>query len=133
MTLTATPTLIVGGVSAPALQTNLDQTTVVTGQIEMTLSASPSGSQPPATVITYTISFQNVGAASVSSLLITDGIPVNTTYVAGSMRLNAAVLTDVADADAGVLISGTKGSVQFTIGTVASGANGTVSFQVTID
>ena len=133
MTLTATPTEIVGGVSAPALQANIDQTTVVTGQIEMTLSASTSGSQPPGTEITYTISFQNVGAASVSSLLITDGIPVNTTYVAGSMRLNAAVLTDVADADAGVLISGTKGSVQFTIGTVASGANGTVSFQVTID
>ena len=100
----------------------------------MTLAASPSGSQLPGTTITYTISFQNVGAASVSSLLITDGIPVNTTYVAGSMRQNVTtVLTDAADADAGVLISGTKGSVQFNIGTVASGANGTVSFQVTID
>jgi len=134
MTLTATPTGVVGSVAAPLAQSNIDQTTVVTGQIEMTLSASPSGSQPPTTVITYTISFQNVGAASVSSLLVTDGIPVNTTYIAGSMRFNVStVLTDAADTDAGVLISGTKGSVQFNIGTVASGANGTVSFQVTID
>jgi uncharacterized repeat protein (TIGR01451 family) len=134
MTFTATPTGTVNTVGASAAQSNIDQTTVVTGQIEMTLAASPSGSQLPTTVITYTISFQNVGAASVSSLLITDGIPVNTTYVAGSMRLNVStVLTDGADVDAGTLISGTKGSVQFNIGTVASGANGTASFQVTID
>ncbi|MEK7285955.1 MAG: hypothetical protein AAB035_01470 [Nitrospirota bacterium] len=134
MTLTATPTGTVNTVGTSPAQSNSDQTTVVTGQIEMTLSALPAGSQPPGTTVTYTISYQNVGAASVSSLLVTDAIPVNTTFVIGSMRLNGTtILTDGADADIGTLMSGTKGSVQFNIGTVASGANGTVSFNVIID
>jgi uncharacterized repeat protein (TIGR01451 family) len=134
MTFTATPTGTVNTVGPSAAKSNIDQTTVVTGQVEMTLTSSPSGSQPPTTVITYTISFQNVGAAAVSSLLITDAIPVNTTYVAPSMRLNGgAILTDGPDGDVGMLTGGLKSSVQFNIGTVASGANGTVSFQVTID
>ncbi len=135
MTLTATPTGTVDSppVGASAAQSNIDQTTVVTGQIEMTLAASPSGSRPPGTEITYTISFQNVGAAEVSSLVITDGIPVNTTYVAGSMLINGGGVTDAADGDNGVLNSGNKGSVRFTIPVVASGASGTASFRVTID
>jgi len=133
MTLTATPTGTVGGVVAPAAQINIDQTTVVTGQIELTLSASPFGSQPPTTVITYTISYQNIGAASVTTLRITDGIPVNTTYVAGSLVVNGVIKTDLSDADEGVLIGGTKGSVQFDIGNVLAGVIGAVSFRVTID
>jgi uncharacterized repeat protein (TIGR01451 family) len=133
MTLTATPTGTVGGVAAPSAKSNTDVTTTVTGQIELTLAASPSGTQPPATVVTYTVTYLNVGAAAVSSLVVTDAIPVNTTYVGGSLRLGSTVLSDAADADAGTLISGTKGSVQFSIGTIASGATGTVSFQVTID
>jgi uncharacterized repeat protein (TIGR01451 family) len=133
MTLTATPTGSAGGIGPSAAQSNIDQTTVVTGQIELTLAASPSGSQPPATQITYTITYQNVGAAAVSSLVVTDAIPVNTTYVAGSIVLNGTGLTDASDADAGTLIGGTKGSVQVSIGTVASGVTGTVTFKVVID
>ncbi len=145
MTLTATPTGTVGTVGAPPLKTNTDQTTAVTGQIALSLAASPTGNQPPGQTITYTITYQNVGAAAVMLLVITDAIPVNTTYVANSMQWDsdgpagataAVSLTDAVDSptpDAGKLIGGNKGSVQFSIGTVASGVTGTVSFQVKID
>jgi uncharacterized repeat protein (TIGR01451 family) len=133
MTLTATPTGSIGGVGPSGAISNIDQTTVVTGQIELTLAATPTGSQPPTTQITYTITYQNVGAAAVTSLVVTDAIPVNTTYFGGSILLNGVSLTDAADTDAGELVSGAKGSVRVTIASVAAGVTGTVSFKVTID
>ncbi|MEK7747511.1 MAG: hypothetical protein AAB300_00320 [Nitrospirota bacterium] len=138
MTLTATPT------SSAAPQSNIDETTVVTGQIELTLTTDPpiTTTQAPGTIITYKITYQNVGAAEVGSLVITDAIPVNTTYhvpagsVAGfgSMKFNGGpVLTDADDTDKGTLMGTSKSSVRFNVGTVLSGATGNVSFQVTID
>ena len=40
-------------------------------------------------------------AAAAASVTLTDSIPANTTYVAGSMKLGATSLTDAADADGG--------------------------------
>ena len=56
--------------------------------------------------------------------------PADTTYVAGSLKLDGATLTDAADADAGR--SGTSG-ISVDLGTVSGGSSRTVTFQVTID
>jgi hypothetical protein len=67
-------------------------------------------------------------------VLFTDAIPSNTTYVAGTLRLNAAVLTDAADADAGQFVAAPSAQVRVTLGdmTQASGVQ-TIDFAVTIN
>jgi uncharacterized repeat protein (TIGR01451 family) len=45
----------------------------------------PSGSQPPATDLAYTVIFTNSGSAAAQSLVITDPIPANTDFKVGSV------------------------------------------------
>jgi uncharacterized repeat protein (TIGR01451 family) len=80
---------------------------------------------PPGAEIIYTVYFHNSGVGAASNLIITDMVPVNTTYVTGSLRIGNAtstyaagttILTDAADTDAGT-VSGSN--VFFTITTVA--------------
>ena len=83
----------------------------------------------PGSTITYTIVATVSGEGSLSNLIINDPIPAGTTYVPGSMTLQAASLTDAADADAGNF-NGTRVSVS--LGTVAAGQTRTVTFQTVI-
>jgi len=130
MTLTATPT---GGIAPPAAVSNMDQTTVVVGQIDLTITSVPSGTQPPGTVITYTITYRNLGADVADQLVISDAVPAFTTYVPGTLLLNGVSKTDLIGDDAGEFVPGVPDTVRFIVGTVASGGTGTVSFNVTID
>ena len=84
----------------------------------------------PGATITYAIRAEVRGSGSVSDLVVTDAAPADTTYVAGSLKLDGAILTDAADADAGR--SGTSG-ISVDLGTVSGGSSRTVTFQVTID
>jgi uncharacterized repeat protein (TIGR01451 family) len=91
--------------------------------ISLLKSAEPASAQP-GTEILYTISYRNSGVGAATNLIIADTVPLNTTYVAGSLRIGtaastyaaAAALTDAADADAG---QAGGGSVVFTINAVA--------------
>ena len=84
----------------------------------------------PGATITYAIRAEVRGSGSVSDLVVTDAAPADTTYVAGSLKLDGAILTDAADADAGR--SGASG-ISVDLGTVSGGSSHIVTFQVTID
>ena len=84
----------------------------------------------PGATITYAIRAEVRGSGSVSDLVVTDAAPADTTYIAGSLKLDGATLTDAADADAGR--SGTSG-ISVDLGTVSGGSSHTVTVQVTID
>jgi len=85
----------------------------------------------PGAVIEYTIVVTNSGGANATAVVLSDNIPANSTYVAASMLLNAAALTDAADADAGTF---TGAAVNVNAGTVNSGGGtATVKFRVTIN
>jgi uncharacterized repeat protein (TIGR01451 family) len=89
------------------------------------------GTQPvPGAVITYTLSAQVSGAGQVDSLRITDVIPAGTTYQNGTLTLDAAALTDGADADAG---TASAAGIDVNLGTVAGGTTKTVTFKVRIN
>jgi uncharacterized repeat protein (TIGR01451 family) len=95
------------------------------------------GTQPiPGATITYTLVVNVSGVGSADATIVTDAIPANTTYVAGSMTRNAAALTDAADApvddaDFGVT---TAGAISVGLGSLAAGGPPeTITFQVTID
>jgi uncharacterized repeat protein (TIGR01451 family) len=112
------------GVTDPVSGNNTATDTDTTSpQITLAKSIDP-GTAAPGSEVTFTVYYRNIGGSSASSLIISDTIPLFTTYVPGSLRMGnaastyatASSLTDGADGDAG---QSTGGGVIFTISTVA--------------
>jgi uncharacterized repeat protein (TIGR01451 family) len=93
------------------------------------------GSTPaPGSTVTYSLVVTPNGAGTFSNLVITDALPPFTTYVAGSLTLNAASLSDAVDFDAGDFGGTTANQVTVALGNVAGGSlPQTITFAVTID
>jgi uncharacterized repeat protein (TIGR01451 family) len=90
-----------------------------------------NGTEPvPGATITYTITATVAGSGSLNGLSITDAIPANTSYIAGSITLGGSPLSDAADGDAGAY-DGTK--VAVSLGTVAGGQTRSVTFKTKIN
>lgn len=88
------------------------------------------GNRPvPGAVVTYQLVATVTGTGTLNNLVITDPIPAGSQYQAASMTLEAAVLTDAADADAGNY-NGTR--ISATAGNVPAGQTRTVTFKVLI-
>lgn len=85
-------------------------------------------------VITYTLSYENVGGAQATQVTISDTIPLSTTYVPGSLAINTGSgwvpLTDAPDGDQGVYVAP---ALVITPGTVGAGEAGQIRFSVEID
>lgn len=93
------------------------------------------GARPvPGARINYTIAVNATGSGSASGAVFSDNIPVNTTFVPGTLRLNGATLTDSADVDAGDFSTTPAARVRVSLGTLtqASGSQ-TIEFAVTIN
>lgn len=93
------------------------------------------GTEPvPGAVISYSVVVTVGGSGTALGVVITDPIPGNTTYNPGTLTLNAAPLTDGADADAGDVGGTTPNTVTVNLGdlTTASPAQ-TITFDVTIN
>ena len=129
-----------GGVDAVVGLTGADDNaigTLIVGitTVELTKSAEvadPFGGTTvvPGSVVTYSITASVTGSGSVDDLVVTDAYPEGTTYVAGTLQLDAAGLTDAAGDDAG---DADVNGITVDLGTVASGTDRVVSFDVTID
>jgi uncharacterized repeat protein (TIGR01451 family) len=96
----------------------------------MTKTVSPTGVQPPGTVLTYTLTINNTGHGIAKSLLIADIVPTHTTYQPGTLTVNGSAKTDSPDGDAASLQSG---SIVVNIPTMGPGGTATITFQVKID
>jgi uncharacterized repeat protein (TIGR01451 family) len=83
----------------------------------------------PGSIITYTLVASVTGTGSLTNLAINDPIPAGSQYVAQSTTLQAASLTDAADADAGNF-NGTR--INVSLGTVPAGQTRTVTFKARI-
>lgn len=122
--------------SCPGFPTNngtLSTNTVVTGvpRLEVTKSASPSGKVYPGNTVIYTMTMKNSGTATTSGTTLADPIPSGTQYVAGSTKLNGAVMADVGGAmpyAATRLVNGPGDAA----GIISAGNTSTVSFSVVI-
>jgi uncharacterized repeat protein (TIGR01451 family) len=80
--------------------------------------------------IEYTLTLTPSGSASGSNLVVTDPVPANTTFVAGSLLLNGTAVTP-ANGDFDVT---TPGAVTVKLGNLAGSATAqVVKFQVTIN
>ncbi|PNY79551.1 hypothetical protein CVO96_19185 [Deinococcus koreensis] len=87
----------------------------------------------PGDGLTFTLSLSNTGTAAATGVTLTDAIPANTTYVAGSTTLNGVAVADTGSAMpyAAGSLAGSAGSFPGVL-TVGTGKTGTVSFRVTV-
>jgi uncharacterized repeat protein (TIGR01451 family) len=93
------------------------------------------GARPvPGARINYSIAVNATGSGTATGAVFSDNIPVNTTYVPGTLRLNGGALTDGADVDAGDFSTTPAPRVRVLLGnlTQASGSQ-TIEFAVTIN
>lgn len=101
----------------------------------------------PGAVVEYCISVANAaGGATATGINISDVVPANTTYSAGTIKVNGTVtspgagqtcsagtaVTDATDADAGSYTAGTT-TVAGTLANVAAGGSTALIFRVTIN
>jgi uncharacterized repeat protein (TIGR01451 family) len=133
-----------GGVDAVVGTTGADGEAVssyVVSGVSMTAAKTQTvvdqfgGTRPiPGARINYSIVVNVTGSGTATNAVFTDNIPANTTYVPGTLRLNATVLSDGADADAGDYAATPTARVLVALGalTTASGPQ-TVTFAVTIN
>jgi len=92
------------------------------------------GSDPvPGATITYSIDVTVTGAGTATGVVISDPIPVDTTYVSSSMTLGGVPLTDAVDgldgADFGITAANT---ITVDMGDLTAGTQ-TITFDVTIN
>ncbi|HEX8140511.1 MAG TPA: isopeptide-forming domain-containing fimbrial protein [Pyrinomonadaceae bacterium] len=122
LTFNSTGDLYFPGVLAFAVDVFRPQ---VEGNITKTVTDLNGGSVNPGDELEYTINVSNTGNDGATSSVVTDPIPANTTYVAGSLQItsgaNAGTKTDAAGDDQ-AQFTGT--SVVFRIGTGATSASG---------
>jgi uncharacterized repeat protein (TIGR01451 family) len=93
------------------------------------------GTQPiPGATITYTITVSFSGSGAAEGVVITDIIPENTTYTAGTLTLNGSSLSDPLDGDTGDVGGTTPGVVKVILGDMPAGsADQTIVFSVVIN
>jgi len=133
----------------PATSTPDDPTLKIVGNLPLVIThktvqiladnGSP-GIVDPGDVLRYTITLSNTGAVPATGVVLTDGVPANTTYVANSVQLNGL---GVGQPDGGVspLIAGIPvSSSNLTpplpapgAGTLSPGGTATVTFDVQVN
>lgn len=90
----------------------------------------------PGAVIEYCIAVKNIGLQAITGVTVSDNIPANTTYVAGSTHVGGSVLLGVCQGDGAQatdsnVFNGT--AISSTIPTLAAGDVVTTRFRVTIN
>jgi len=130
MTVDATTVTIASSVD-PTVTGTVTLTTTVHGPVlSIVKSVSPAGAQPPGTVLTYTVVVTNNGHGTATALQIVDMIPTNTTYQAGTIKVNGIARTDAIDGD-GARFEG--GAIQVRFTAMGPGSSNTFTFDVKID
>jgi len=109
-------------------------TTTCTAPLLTLVKAVDKANAAPGDTLTYTITVANSGSGVATTVVVSDVIPTNTTYIAESMTIDAVSKTDASDGD-GATLSG--GSVVFDFSTMdaSGGANDDHSlvFKVEVD
>ncbi len=94
------------------------------------------GARPvPGARINYSIAVSATGAGTATNVVFSDNIPVNTTYVPGSLALNSVAITDAADpANDGDYSAAPTPRVSVPLGSLNTAAGTkTITFTVTIN
>lgn len=128
---------VIGGTGGSATQTGKYQVAVITVSVVKSAAVSDQfgGTKPvPGATIQYTITVTVAGTGTAAGVVITDPIPANTTYTAGTLKLNGMALSDAKDADAGDVGGTTAGTLAVSLGDLtSSSAVQSITFDVKIN
>jgi trimeric autotransporter adhesin len=144
--ITLTTSGAINGAAAPAAVSATDTTTVIAGQVrlvkEQALDANCDGVPEtaystanisvgaiPGACIRYRITATNDGTVNVTTLVVSDSTPAQTTYNTGGGAAPAVTTLGTVTAPA----NGTTGTVQVSIPTLTPGQAATVTFGVRIN
>lgn len=86
----------------------------------------------PGNEILYRLRYGNLSSGIATDVVLTDVIPINTGYIAGSLYLDGVNLSDAAGDDAGAYVNASR-MLSITLGDLAGGASGVVTFTVRVD
>lgn len=106
-------------------------TTVKAPKVTLTKKVIPEGDQPPGTELTYVIEYHNEGTGTAYSVVLTDTIPPNTSYVANSVTVNGVSRTDSPEDGDGVSV--VDRVVTINLGNLSPGSSGRITFKVKIE
>ncbi len=84
----------------------------------------------PGAVITYTLTATATGMGTAEEVIISDPIPGGLVYAPGNLKLDATVLTEAVDGDAGEF---NAGQIMVRLPDMADGESYTVTFNATIE
>lgn len=128
---------VMGGSGGSSTQTGKYQVAVITVSVVKSAAVSDrfGGTKPvPGATIQYTITVTVAGTGTAAGVVITDPVPANTTYAAGTLRLNGTAISDAKDADAGDVGGTTAGIVSVSLGDLtSSSAVQSITFDVKIN
>ncbi len=145
VTTTATVVGVVNTIAAPVVAPVTDSTTVISGQVRLekqqALDANCDGVADtafsiapittgaiPGACIRYRITIENQGTSAVTTLVVSDATPANTTY-----HITVAAAITGAGNSVTAPAGGATGTVQATIPTLAAGVTQFLTFGVRID
>lgn len=124
---------VVGGTRATSTISGSLIASLVQPQLVKTQEVrDPNGgsSALPGAIITYRLVASYAGSIPNSGAVVDDPVPAGTTYVPGTLTLNGATLTDIADGDAG---QASAAQIRVAIGSLSAAAPASVSFQVRVN
>ena len=128
---------IVGASGASSNATGIYEVIATTVSLNKSVVISDplGGNQPmPGATMTYRIDVSVSGPGTATGVVITDPIPLNTSYTAGTLSLNAAALTDSVDADVGDVAGTTPNTVTVNLGDLTSASPvQSITFEVIIN
>ncbi len=101
----------------------------------VTATDSFGGAQPfSGAILHYVLTVTVTGTGAAQNVVITDPIPANSTYIAGTLKLNGTVMTDLNDGDAGNVGVTTAETVTVTLGDMTSATPAhVITFDTRID
>jgi uncharacterized repeat protein (TIGR01451 family) len=79
-----TGTLTATGQATTVSDDAVDVTVITAGDLDLTKGVAPPGNQPPGAELTYTTDYQNIGADSLTTVVILDALPSFTQFKVGS-------------------------------------------------
>lgn len=119
----------VGPVQSPPVITPVGATPVLTPTKTVANLTRGGATARPGDVLQYTVRVENTGNIAATAVSLSDPIPGNTTYVAGSTTLNGAPATDITAAPISINSPGAPAG-QLNAGAAAAAI---VSFSVTVN
>ncbi|MGI9657559.1 MAG: hypothetical protein ACR2OD_01525, partial [Gaiellaceae bacterium] len=115
----------------PAPSNSVSTTLTTAPILGLTKMVSPGGLVAPGATLSYTIDYTSTGSLPVQSVLVTDAIPANTTFVAGSASAGAEFLVSGSYLTVEPSDPAAVEGLRWDLGDLAIGASGSLTFNVT--